>query len=260
MPSSNVVRALITLLLLAPYSAFAQEKHGTVKVDSLAVYSTMSTDSDVVTTLPRGTAVRILFSVTGADGNWCSIANLDESSRIGYVPCSGLDRPKEIPAAAPRGGSFPQMIIMSSSSPIQTSQRRTDGSADEVGRPGQTLAPLQGYNWNSYQKTLVIAIRTGCPYCDASLPFYRELGEQERSNMLHAHVLAVMPNDASSGGRLLRKGDVEIQGIFGQRLEALKVSGTPTVLLIDSSGRIERAWIGQLTPMGEKDVISAAEE
>jgi len=32
------------------------------------------------------------------------------------------------------------------------------------------------------------------------------------------------------------------------------------VLLLDSSGRIERAWIGQLTPRGEKEVMNAAEE
>ena len=106
----------------------------------------------------------------------------------------------------------------------------------------------------------MIAIRRGCPYCDASLPFYRQLGEQERSNTLGAHVLLVMPNDASTGSGLLTKADVEVQAIFGQELHALKVSGTPTVLLLDSGGRIEREWIGQLTPLREKDVIDAAGE
>jgi len=104
----------------------------------------------------------------------------------------------------------------------------------------------------------VLAIRTGCPYCEASLPFYRQLGEQEKGNALHAHVLIVMPNDAVSGSSFLRKDDVDVQVIFGQRLGALRVSGTPTVLLLDSSGRIERAWMGQLTPLGEKDVMNAA--
>ena len=78
--------------------------------------------------------------------------------------------------------------------------------------------------------------------------------------MLRAHVLVVMPNDASSGSRFLSRDNIEAQAIFGQRLGALKVQGTPTVLLVDSGGRIEREWIGQLTPSGEKDVLDAAAE
>lgn len=259
MSSSNVWCALIPLFLLAPSPAFPQDKHGTVKVDSLAVYSKMSTDSDVVKTFAHGTVVRILLTVTGDEGTWCSIASQDSSSRIGYVPCSGLDRPKEILPAAAQGGSLPQILVGSPYTPLQSSKRQTHAS-EEGGPVGQTLAPLPGYSWSSYPKTLVIAIRIGCPYCDASLPFYKQLGEQEKSNMMRAHVLVVMPNDASSGSRFLRRGDVEVRGIFGQELDALKVPGTPTVLLLDSSGHIERQWIGQLTPMGEKDVMNAVAE
>ena len=258
-PSSTLWCALIPLLLLAPSPASPQDKPGTVKADSLAVYSKMSTDGDVVKTLAKGTVVRILFTATGEEGSWCSIASQDGSSRIGYVPCSGLDRPKDIPAMADQGGPLPEILIGESYTPVQTSKRQAHGS-EEVGPAGQTIAPLPGYRWSSYPKTLVIAIRRGCPFCDASLPFYRQLGEQERSNVLRAHVLVVMPNDVSSGSGFLRKDDVEVQGIFGQNLDALRVSGTPTVLLLDSSGRIERAWIGQLTPRGEKEVMNAAEE
>ena len=251
--------ALISLLLLAPCPASPQDKQGTVKVDSLAVYSKMTTGSDVVETLARGTVVRILFTVTGEGGSWCSIAGQDSSSRIGYVPCSGLDRPKDTPAAVTQGGPLPQFQIGSSHTWVQTSKRQKHGSEEE-GLVGPTLAPLPGYMWSSYPKTLVIAIRKGCPFCHASLPFYKRLDEQEKSNGLRAHVLVVMPDDASSGSSFLRKGDVEVEGIFGQELDALNVSGTPTVLLVDSSGHIERTWVGQLTPQGEKEVMKAAAE
>lgn len=249
--------AFIPLFMLATSAAFPQDKQGTVNVDSLAVYSKMSTDSDVAQTLARGTVVRVLIAIAGGDGNWCGIANKDSSLRIGYVPCSGLDRPKEIAAAIPRGGTIPKMIIMQSFTPIETSKPQTDGSEQAT---DQTVAPLAGYNWSSNSKTLVIAIREGCPYCDASMPFYRQLGEQERSNMLRAHVLVVMPNSASSGSSFLSRDNIGVQAIFGQRLGALKVLGTPTVLLVDSSGRIEREWMGQLTPSGEKEVLNAAAE
>jgi hypothetical protein len=257
--SSAVWHALVALLLLAPSPAFPQDKQGTVNVDSLEVYPKMSEESDVVRTLAQGTVVRILLTVTGEEGNWCSIASQDGSSRIGYVLCSGLDRPKDIRAEAAQGGSLSQIEIINSYTPVKIPKRQTHGS--EEGRPmGQTLAPLPGYSWSRYPKTLVIAIRRGCPYCDASLPFYRRLGEQEKSNVLRVHVLVVMPNDASWGSGFLEKNEVEVEGIFGQRLDALRVSGTPTVLLLDSSGRIERTWVGLLSPRREQEVMNAAEE
>jgi thiol-disulfide isomerase/thioredoxin len=258
-PSSTVGCALIPLLMLLPSPASPQDKQGTVKVDSLAVYSKMSTESDVVKTLAQGTVVRILLTVTSEEGNWCSVASQDSSSRIGYVPCSGLDRPKDIPAVDAQDGSRLQILIGTAHTPVQPSKRQTHES-EGLGGVGQTLAPLPGYSWSSYPKTLVIAIRRGCPYCDASMPFYRQLSEQEKSNVLRAHVLVVMPNNATSGSTFLSKDNLESQAIFGQDLDALNVSGTPTVLLLDSSGRIEREWVGQLSPRAEKEVMNAAAE
>jgi hypothetical protein len=251
--------ALIPLFLLAPSPAFPQNKQATVKVESLAVHSSMSTESDVVSTLAQGTVVRILLTVTGEEGNWCNLATQNGSSKIGYVLCSGLDRPKEPLAAAAQTGPLPQILGASSRTPAQASKRQTRGG-EEGGLVGQTLDPLPGYNWSSYRKTLVIAIRRGCPYCDASMPFYRQLGEQERNNALGAHALLVMPNDPATGSRLLREHDVDVEAVFGQPLAALNVSGTPTLLLVDSGGRIQRTWVGQLPPRAEREVLNAARE
>jgi hypothetical protein len=248
------------VLLPAPSPAFAQDKHGTVNVDSLAVYARMSTDSDVVKTLAKGTVVRILLTVAGEEGNWCSIASLEGSARAGYVLSSGLNRPREIPVVEARGRALPPIEILNSSAPAHASGRQTRESRKEAGFTGQTLADLPGYSWSSNAKTLVLALRTSCSYCHASLPFYKQLGDLERSNALHAHILAVMPADASVGSSFLAKDDVEVQAIFSQKLDVFKVSGTPTVLLVDSGGRVERTWVGQLTPQLEKEVIRAAEK
>ena len=128
--SSTLWCALLPLLLLAPSPAYPQDKKGTVKVDSLAVYSRMSTESDVVKTLAQGTVVRILLSVTGDEGNWCGVASQDSSSRIGYVLCSGLDRPKDIPAVAAQGGGHIQLLIGNSYTPAPTSKRQARESEE----------------------------------------------------------------------------------------------------------------------------------
>lgn len=68
----------------------AQVRQGTVTAQTLQVYAEMSADSDQVTTLAHGAAVQILFSVATGDGNWCSVANANSSTKLGYVDCQGL--------------------------------------------------------------------------------------------------------------------------------------------------------------------------
>jgi thioredoxin-related protein len=134
------------------------------------------------------------------------------------------------------------------------------GGREESHLEGSTLPPLPGYRFGDHEKTLVLAIRKGCHFCEESLPFYKRLVELEKSNSLHAHVLAVMPDDKDSASKALQSSGAVVDGIFSQPLDSLKVSGTPTLLLLDSKGRVERAWIGQLNPQGEKELIATVEK
>lgn len=134
------------------------------------------------------------------------------------------------------------------------------GGGEEVHLEGRSLPALPGYRWADHQKTLVLAIREGCHFCANSLPFYKRLADLEKSNTLHAHVLAVMPNDQNSAAKELQSGGVVVDGVFNQPLSSIQVSGTPTLLLLDTNGRVAKAWVGQLTPQGEKKLITAVEK
>jgi hypothetical protein len=123
---------------------------------------------------------------------------------------------------------------------------------------GHTLPQLAGYRWGSHPETLVLALRGDCHYCIDSMPFYRRLSDLEKKS-LHAHLLVVMPNDPKSGAAALQSGGLTIDSVFDQPLEPIGVSGTPTLLLLDSDGRVTDAWGGQLTVQGENDVIAAVE-
>jgi hypothetical protein len=120
------------------------------------------------------------------------------------------------------------------------------------------LQPVAGYNWNSHPETLVLAIRKGCHYCEASLPFYKKLVALEDKKSLRAHVLAVMPDDRDAGSQLLQANGLMVDAVFKMPLDSIHVSGTPTVLLLDTHGRVEEGWSGQLPPRGENEVIAAA--
>lgn len=135
-----------------------------------------------------------------------------------------------------------------------------EAGLEEAHLIGQTLPAPAGYHWADHQKTLVLAIRKGCHFCESSLPFYKRLGDLEKSNTLHAHVVAVMPDDPTDGATVLNSAGIAVEGVFGQRLDSMQVSGTPTLLLLDASGRVKHAWLGLLTPEQENAMIAAVEK
>lgn len=99
------ILASVLFILLFAASASSQEERGTVKVDSLNVYSEMSADNDAVTTLTRGTVVRITISITNGEGSWCGVSKIGSSEKLGFVHCDGLDRENAPSTAASGGGA-----------------------------------------------------------------------------------------------------------------------------------------------------------
>lgn len=102
-----------------------QDDRGTVKSDSLPVYSEMSTESDVALTLARGTVVHVGLAVTTDQGRWCSVSNADTSAKLGFVRCDGLDR-QTVSSAAPAGSG----AVLST--PVDQSSKGTIASCEDL--------------------------------------------------------------------------------------------------------------------------------
>jgi Protein of unknown function (DUF1266) len=115
------VSALSPLILLLTLNASstvcAQDVRGTVKSDSLQVYSEMSADSESVTTLTHGTVVRINISVTNGEGSWCAVSSIDAPAKLGFVRCDGLERQNAPSTAASAGGGATQAWNSGSQTP-----------------------------------------------------------------------------------------------------------------------------------------------
>jgi hypothetical protein len=122
---------------------------------------------------------------------------------------------------------------------------------------GKTLPPLPDHDWKRQDQTLVMAIRQGCSFCEASIPFYRRLSDLRKADRIRARLLAVMPDPAAAASSQLQAGGVDVEGAFQQPLRSLYVSATPTLLLVNAEGKVVRAWVGQLTPQQESEVVSA---
>lgn len=122
---------------------------------------------------------------------------------------------------------------------------------------GDQLPGLHAYNWKSHDRTLVLALRNGCHFCEASMPFYRRLAELERANQIGVHLIAVFPDDAAIVRQVVETQQLTIDVVSGFELGQVKVQATPTLVLVDEQGRVSKVWMGQLPATEEAEVIAA---
>lgn len=121
--------------------------------------------------------------------------------------------------------------------------------------PDERLSGVSGYPWNSHSKTLVVALRVGCPYCEASMDFYEKLHKIEHTQG-GAHLIAVFAErDAARSALPESLRDMEI--FTAVDFTGLGVSATPTVILADDKAVVQKVWRGRLSDALEKQVFSA---
>ena len=124
---------------------------------------------------------------------------------------------------------------------------RTPSSQDLVGR----VVKLSGVSFPSDRNTLVLAVSTTCHFCKDSLPFYKQLTNKVQGRL---NVVAVLPETQQDAQKFLRDADVETNQVVSSSLDVLGVHGTPTILLVDGTGKVSRAWVGRLDQKGQEDL------
>jgi len=124
-------------------------------------------------------------------------------------------------------------------------------------KAGDNLTHLDGWDWSAHDRTLMLVLRKGCHFCEDSVPFYQRLVATQREDGSTAALIAVFPDSEDAAKEVIRSQGLEIRALPGVSLEGLKVSGTPTLLLVDKSGTVLNAWIGVLSPRQELEVMKA---
>jgi len=103
------------------------------------------------------------------------------------------------------------------------------------------------------RRTLVLALSTDCPYCRASLPFYRRVSALSDKRMVRT--LALFPSSERIGSEYLASERLTVDFVRQADLSALGIVAVPTVVLVDAKGRIEQTWTGKLSDSQEKQLL-----
>lgn len=124
---------------------------------------------------------------------------------------------------------------------------------------GVFLRQPRGYVWSRHSETLLLALRVGCPYCERSMPFYKEIYRLHVTGRIHADLLWVFPDprsavDASHWGWAERRST-----LTGYDLASLGVGATPTLALVDRRGPVLRTWVGELSVARSRRLLALLE-
>lgn len=134
----------------------------------------------------------------------------------------------------------------------------------QVDPPGSTISkelriadalPLE---YKTHSRTLLLALDKDCVYCARSVGFYKRLLELQATNAGNTQFMAILPNDAWEAKQYLRKEGLErIPHLANVRLQDLKISTLPTLILVDRLGRVLESWSGELDDERQEQVVEA---
>ena len=120
---------------------------------------------------------------------------------------------------------------------------------------GDVLPRLSSVDYSAAPQTMLIAMNTRCSYCKESLPFYKQLGSEQRKGSYGARIVAVFPNTETEVEQYKQQNPLDLETLANVDFRSLNIAGTPTIILADSSGRVRDFWIGLLSKDDEEQVL-----
>jgi len=140
-----------------------------------------------------------------------------------------------------------------------TVERKSSADAARVAPPagpGQgTLISLPGVSWQDSNQTVVLALSDKCRFCSESAPFYQRLAT-DLAQRRDIRLIAIFPQDVDAGKQYLAQLGVSVGQVVQAPLDALKVRGTPTLVIVDKNGAVMQSWVGKLNSERESEVLN----
>jgi len=126
---------------------------------------------------------------------------------------------------------------------------------ESIIKQGTTIS-IAGYDWSKCERSLVLVLSTSCDFCTESGPFYQRI-EKARQNKNALCLVAVLPQPLEDGRAYLEKLGFAADEIRQAPPVSLGVTGTPTLILVDSKGVTINSWVGKLPSSREAEVLKA---
>lgn len=107
-------------------------------------------------------------------------------------------------------------------------------------------------------RALIVALAPGCHFCNESMPFYKQLLDQRNQKSSPVKIIAAVPNEEAKAEEAQKLGSAGAtpDGLVKLDFKAVKVPGTPTLMLVDNNGKVLDVWVGKLEADREQEVLA----
>ena len=105
---------------------------------------------------------------------------------------------------------------------------------------------------------LVLGISTVCHFCEQNVPFYQQLAALESPGKMA--FFTVFPQSTTEATAFLNQKEIHPSGVVSSPLSTYKITGTPTLMLVDASGKVKEAWVGALDATRQADVVKTIQK
>lgn len=100
---------------------------------------------------------------------------------------------------------------------------------------------------------MVLGISETCHFCRESLPWYKQLTAQLQGKV---NVIALLPQPQSEADNFVRGEGLTDTRVVSAGLGSLGIYATPTLMLVDSSGKVKAAWVGKQDEAGQQKILA----
>jgi hypothetical protein len=118
--------------------------------------------------------------------------------------------------------------------------------------PGAQLPPPEGVSYSAASLTVALVVQSQCPYCAASMPFYKRLGDLRKT--LPFQLVVASAESTTTTTLYLKQRGLTADVVATLKPGQIDTSGTPTLVLIDKEGVVIDSWLGQLSDSQENEV------
>jgi len=108
--------------------------------------------------------------------------------------------------------------------------------------------------FNNAPRTVMLVLQTHCPYCNASMNFYRSLLDERNRRQSKTRIVVLSDTTDSEMDGHLEAERVHPDSITHVAGLWKHVPETPTILVADARGKLVKVWESQLTSDLEKEV------
>ena len=125
-----------------------------------------------------------------------------------------------------------------------------ESSTSAAYQPGEAFQPLLPPN-SGTKPTLVLWLHSKCRYCEESIDFYKRIAggsAKPRLILMGRESTRVLADYAS-------RHKLNVDHVMHVVRNDVRLTGTPTLVLVDASGVVRRVWMGRLSLREELSVL-----